>query len=190
MNIVRNHRVRTSLFWPIDREVGAAGAYSRVPPSVGSSFLGIIPHAQPDVILRRVSSRVDGMMGVILLKDSLGPLPLCQTLEDPWNNNARGASCIPAGVYNCALTKTPHFGVVYEVLSVPGRDAILFHWGNTNRDTEGCIILGKEFGFLNGLVAVLESRAAFDRFMARMHGAPQFVLQIDDAWGGSTAIKS
>ena len=144
----------------------------------------------PDILIRRVSFHPNGMMGVLIDANTL--IPQCLTLEDPWNENQTGISCIPAGDYTCELVKTPTFGVVYQILAVPGRQAILIHWGNTHLNTRGCVLLGKEFGVLdvNGISfpAVLESKTAFTAFMTKLHGSPQFKLRVEDVWGGTTRI--
>jgi hypothetical protein len=77
-----------------------------------------------------------------------GPgLPDIFTLEDPWNDNQRMISRIPAGEYRCV----PHgweagsgvrFKKAWRLENVPGRSAILIHPGNTAVDTHGCILVG------------------------------------------------
>lgn len=86
----------------------------------------------------------------------------CWTLEDPWINNRVGQSCIPAGSYRVVLTISARFGrQMPRLLDVPGRLGILIHTGNTDADTEGCILVGdKRLGD-----EVLNSRAAFARFL-------------------------
>lgn len=90
---------------------------------------------------------------------------VCETLEDPWNDNHHGNSCIPRGVYPCI----PHgweddspvkFKRVWEVTHVQGRSAILIHEGNTIEDTHGCILVGSQRGALSGRPAILKSRQA------------------------------
>src|SRR5262249_7757242 len=145
--------VRVSL---LSVEIGGSGVgLGGVPPVDRSGYYGV--GGTPDVILRRVTSRLDGMFGVLLLKDSRGLLPFCLTVELPWRNNMEGLSCIPAGRYNCALIQSPKFGVVYQVLSVPNRTHVLIHYGNTEADTEGCIVLGQSYSTLNGMAAVVNA---------------------------------
>lgn len=59
-----------------------------------------------------------------------------------------------------------HRGMV-EICSVPGRDAIEFHVGNTITDTEGCSLAGdqalKPPGNGSGHWEVAQSRAAYER---------------------------
>ena len=71
---------------------------------------------------------------------------ICDTLENPWLDNQRNISCIPAGVYDVRL-RLPRESATREyihllVQDVPNRDWILFHRGNTAKDTRGCILVG------------------------------------------------
>lgn len=65
------------------------------------------------------------------------------TLERPWANNARGVSCIPTGSYKVTFAWSNRFKkLMPRLLYVPGRDGVLIHGGNTEFDTEGCILVG------------------------------------------------
>ena len=70
----------------------------------------------------------------------------CDTLENPWLDNQRNISCIPEGDYNVRL-RLPRESATRDYLhllvqDVPNRSYILFHIGNTAKDTSGCILLG------------------------------------------------
>ena len=70
----------------------------------------------------------------------------CDTLENPYINNERNISCIPEGQYKVRL-RLPRESATREYLhllvqDVPNRDWILFHRGNTAKDTSGCILVG------------------------------------------------
>lgn len=47
---------------------------------------------------------------------------------------------------------------VIWVLDVLGFQFILLHWGNTDLDTEGCLVVGNKLGVYKGREAVLNSR--------------------------------
>jgi len=71
---------------------------------------------------------------------------LCDTLENPWLNNQRNISCIPEGQYKVRL-RTARESATRDymhllVKDVPNRDYILFHIGNSAKDTRGCILVG------------------------------------------------
>jgi hypothetical protein len=133
----------------------------------------------PRVLILRDPSTEEGTPGV-LVSESFG----CRTLELPWLDNTPKRSCIPAGVYRCAVVNSPRFGRVYGVQAVPGRSHILIHSGNwagqipqRRTHVQGCILLGERMGSLSGQRAVLLSRPAVRRFMAAMGGKP-FELEV------------
>ena len=71
---------------------------------------------------------------------------ICDTLENSWQDNQRNISCIPEGVYPVRL-RLPRESASRDYLhllvqEVPNRDWILFHRGNTAKDTSGCILVG------------------------------------------------
>ena len=104
------------------------------------------------------------------------------SLEEEWRDNQRSISCIPAGTYDLEPTTWHKHGIrTYEIANVPDRDRILIHPGNTEEDTEGCVIVGMKLGWLRVDVdeetfssvrkmAVLQSRVAFQKFMQEMGG--------------------
>ena len=97
------------------------------------------------------------MINLLLIRDTfskestIGELFLngeriCDTLENPWVDNQRNISCIPEGVYPVRL-RLPRESATRDYLhllvqDVPNRDWILFHRGNTAKDTSGCILVG------------------------------------------------
>lgn len=91
------------------------------------------------------------------------------TMEDAYRTiKIKGITCIPYGTYKVSHRYSPHFSPQcgHEMLwvkDVPGFDYILIHWGNTNKDTEGCLLVGDKLGVLNGTTAILDSRKCFDK---------------------------
>ena len=110
------------------------------------------------------------------------------TLELPWRDNRRGASCIRVGVYRCVAWLSPTKGWVYRLLDVPGRGNVLIHAGNYAGDaakgfrthSQGCILVGLWLGFLDGQLAVLRSRPALVEIMAILDRQP-FDLEVRGA---------
>ena len=71
---------------------------------------------------------------------------MCDTLENPWLDNQRNISCVPEGEYPVRL-RLPRESATRDymhllVKDVPDRDYILFHIGNSAKDTSGCILVG------------------------------------------------
>jgi hypothetical protein len=67
-------------------------------------------------------------------------------------------------------------------MDVPGRSYILFHKGNTDDNTEGCILLGQYYGKLAGNRAILNSGNTFDEFMKILDGYDEFSLTIREIY--------
>ena len=108
------------------------------------------------------------------MDDDQMKIPFAVTVERPWLDNQKSVSCIPAGQYACQRVQSPKFGDTFEVQNVPNRTAILFHKGNITDDTHGCILVGEQFGTVNGVPGVLASAQGFAEFMRRLAGEPSF----------------
>ena len=87
---------------------------------------------------------------------------ICDTLENPWLDNQRTISCIPEGEYKVRL-RLPRESATRDyvhllVQEVPNRDWILFHRGNTAKDTSGCILvgLGSQQDFVSNSVLAMD----------------------------------
>ena len=74
----------------------------------------------------------------------------CDTLELPWLDNKKRISCIPEGEYDVIKHVSPKFGECFWILDVPERSEILVHKGNYNRDTLGCVLVGKSLIDIDG----------------------------------------
>ncbi len=111
--------------------------------------------------LVRIAYISDGTFGVLFDYDGT---PFCLTLEREWKDNKRNISCIPVGVYTCKRIDSPKFGDTFKVLRVPGRTDILFHKGNIEDDSHGCIVIGEQFHHYKGKVSLKASREGFAEF--------------------------
>jgi Family of unknown function (DUF5675) len=100
------------------------------------------------------------------------------TLENPERKTDKD-NRIPAGTYNCKPYSGTKYKDVYIVENVPNRSAILLHWGNTEKDTLGCILLGNKMGSLEGEPAILGSKICYARFRSLI-GPNEFTLIIED----------
>jgi len=142
--------------------------------------------ARKKLRLVRVHSGPDGTFGVLTYEHAFA-----LTCEDPWRDNRVGESCIPPGHYEVLrCSKSPEYGFtpsvkygdIFNVQNVPGRSLILIHRGNLPKDTEGCILVGEQFGYLDGKPAVLDSRGGWDEFMALLQYNNAFDLEIVEAY--------
>ncbi len=126
--------------------------------------------------IKRLETGSQGTFGVLINNG----VPFVLTLERQWLDNQVGKSCIPEGGYLCKRVKSPKFGNTFEVTDVEGRTHILFHKGNLDDHSHGCILIGEKFSTLNGSAAILESRQGFNEFMLLLEDDDEFTLNIID----------
>lgn len=90
---------------------------------------------------------------------------LCDTLEDEFRDiKVYSETRIPAGSYKIELVNSPKFSPRYGhlmlwITNVPNFEGILIHPGNTEKDTSGCILLGRRDQLTATLV---DSRTTYD----------------------------
>lgn len=99
------------------------------------------------------------------------------TLENPWKNNVKKHSCIPDGSYPVKPYSGTRYKNVWLVSGVPDRSAILIHYGNTEEDTDGCVLLGMSAGRMKTQPAILESVRAI-QYLRSLLGQKEFILTI------------
>jgi len=130
-----------------------------------------------EIQLIRQDFRMDGIFGI--LQNSQNEL-LAYTLEHSY----LGAPKLPIGEYVCQrglhrLKNSMVPFLTYEVLHVPNHSGILFHMGNTNTDSDGCILLGSGIIKPNSVsFALSDSKIAFNKFMLSMGAYDHFQLKV------------
>ena len=95
------------------------------------------------------------------------------------------APVIPAGQYMCVrglhqLSNGIPFQT-FEITGVVGHSGLLFHAGNFNRDSEGCVLCGDAKTYQpdgNGMIT--GSRVKFQEWMDRLIGTSSFMLEVID----------
>lgn len=138
--------------------------------------------------LRRIAKRDTYTIGRLYL----GGQYICDTLEDTdrglrsdtslafiAKQKVTGRTAIPVGTYRVDMsTPSPRYSRVQfykdycdarmpRLVGVPGFDGILIHPGNTDRDTEGCILVGE-----NKVVGqVINSRFTWCRLYTKLKAA-------------------
>jgi hypothetical protein len=124
--------------------------------------------------LIRVEKSEQGLIGVLLVDGVVE----CFTLQpDPDDKHFS----IPVGNYLCKRFHGKKWQDTFEIV-VKGHTALLFHSGNVEENTEGCVLLGESVGYLGGKRAVLVSGKAFFDFMARMNNDQECNLIIKDCY--------
>lgn len=140
------------------------------------------------LIIRRIATGVLGTFGVLVFEN----IPFAVSLEREWLDNRPSVgdapgSCIPAGEYLCERVNSPSFGDTFEVTDVEGRSHILFHKGNIQKNSRGCILVGEEFDPVLGSQGIKSSRDGYNEYMDKFSGESEHRLIIVDDW--QTAIN-
>jgi len=133
--------------------------------------------------LDRIAKNHKGTFGALSFSaDNHTWHPFCVTLEPEDKNNQVGISCINAGTYICERYSSSKYPNTWIITDVFGRTYVLFHAGNTEYDTRGCILLAQHFGKLYGNLAILNSGRTFEKFMNDItEGADVLMLTIKDS---------
>jgi hypothetical protein len=140
-----------------------------------------------ELLLKRIARRDTYTIGHLYIDG----VYFCDTIEDtdrglsdslPVSVNLakkrKGATAIPTGHYLVTLSVTsPRFGrrkqyafcngKLPRLIGVPAFEGVLIHIGNTAKDTEGCILVGRN----TKVGKVMESAATFRALYARLKEA-------------------
>lgn len=103
---------------------------------------------------------------------------LCYTLEDKVQEpKVFGETAIPTGTYSVVIDYSNRFKKpMPHVLDVPGFTGIRIHPGNSDKDTEGCILLGMNWA---GNDWISNSTIAFDKFMTLIKDQNNITLKVE-----------
>ncbi len=99
------------------------------------------------------------------------------TLENPLRETSVD-SRIPPGTYTCKAYNSENHHDCWELTNVPGRSNILIHYGNTEADTLGCIIVGLAAGSISEVPRVNGSKDAMKLLRSLLIG--EFVITVID----------
>ena len=100
----------------------------------------------------------------------------CYTLEDVEREvKIKSETAIPKGTYKIIVTMSNRFKRLLPLLiNVPDFQGVRIHSGNTNHDTEGCILVGQ----IRSKDFIGKSRKAFDNLFKKMQKAKSITIEI------------
>ena len=111
---------------------------------------------------------INGELFCNALEDESRGLRQDMTINEIKKRKVYGATAIPSGSYECVNTYSNRFKKNLPLLKdVPGFEGIRIHSGNTAKDTEGCILVGRNTQ--KGMVT--ESRVWTDKLIKLMKAA-------------------
>jgi hypothetical protein len=100
----------------------------------------------------------------------------CFTLEDTERPiKIKGETAIQKGTYKVIINQSNRFKRLLPLLiDVPNFEGVRIHSGNSNHDTEGCILVGQT----RNKNYIGQSRKAFDKLFKKMQTAKDITLTI------------
>ncbi len=125
-------------------------------------------------IIRQDATPDKGTKGTFLIDGNL----VCYTLEPYHRQNRVSLSSIPAGQYYCVPYSSAKYPGTWEITGIEGRSKVLFHAGNVDEDSSGCVIFGSEV-CSNG---VQESKKAFEKVKNIIPNNKKFRLTIVECY--------
>lgn len=130
-----------------------------------------------EIDVRRVKRLPTRTLGVL----SMGGKDFCFTLEDAVREpgvKVYGQTAIPSGRYKITLENSPKYGpFTLTINDVPNFSYIRIHAGNTEVDTEGCLLVGLEAN-LDGTIKGGTSRPAVVKLQAVIRAALDSGLEV------------
>lgn len=138
-----------------------------------------------EIQLKRIAKRNDYTIGNLYIDGQF----FCNTLEDTdrgltdsqnllyiKSKKIFSKTAIPTGTYKVKLTYSPRFKRILPLLvGVKGFDGIRIHQGNYPKDTEGCILVGKNT--IKG--GVFESKETLERLLKKLEGQKDITIIIE-----------
>jgi len=121
--------------------------------------------------IKTVALREDGCFSVLLWDGRPFAVSVERTFDD-------GQPVIGSGMYRCVRDFYHKGGYETFEISIPGHDRVLFHKGNVETESRGCVLIAEKFSALRGALAVLESKEGFEEFMQLTKGLDEFMMEV------------
>lgn len=124
------------------------------------------------ILIRRIAKKNTYTIGKLYINNEY----FCDTLEDKDRGltdamskeiiqgiKVKGETCIPIGIYSVSITYSNRFKKRMPLINnVKGFEGIRVHSGSTDKDTEGCVLVGE-----NKVVGkLINSRITYNKLFA------------------------
>jgi hypothetical protein len=141
--------------------------------------------------LKYTAYRKDGIRGQFMFEGD--DVPFCVALTHAFPSGVSGSTYVPIplpGTYTCQrgthhLHDPKNSGQTvpietFEILGIEGHSGVLFHPGNYNADSDGCVLLGEAFTTYDaaGDEMITSSQVTFKAWMSRLAQVNTFTLVI------------
>lgn len=136
-----------------------------------------------NLVLKNTDFLDAGIFGELLHEDGSH---LCYTLQhayDTRNGDGSYGPKVQNGIYTCVRGQhqLAHMSFpfeTFEITNVVGHTNILFHVGNYNGDSEGCVLLGTNAAKYANPPCITKSAMAFAAFMDLLKNIDTFTLTV------------
>jgi len=132
------------------------------------------------LLLKRVALKDHYTIGKLYIDNEY----FCNTLEDTTRDLNKdgvdevkiyGETSIPYGVYPIVFRVSPSFHRTMPYLeNIKGFTNVMIHYGNTDKDTLGCILVGKN----NQVGRINESKVTFEELFNKIQGHEGLTIEI------------
>jgi hypothetical protein len=139
-----------------------------------------------NLVMLRETYDKDGIFSQLWLGDEMAV-----TLEHSYWIGDTWVAKIPLGEFVCVRGQHRLHGMnedfeTFEITGIEGHSNLLFHWGNFNKDSEGCVLLGEKITDIGGSKMVTNSRMVFRKFMQLQAGIDSFSLKVEEMYDATT----
>ena len=118
---------------------------------------------------------IDGVWFCDTIEDTDRGLDDSMSVDEILKKKIKGETAIPTGIYKIEITYSPKYKRMMPlILGVKGYSGIRIHSGNTSKDTEGCLLVGKN----TKVGMVTDSRNTYQRLFAKLQNAKDITIEI------------
>lgn len=124
------------------------------------------------LLLKRITKTNNSTIGELYINGVFQ----CYTLEDKEREvKIKNETAIPKGTYKVIINRSNRFKIDLPLLlNVPNFEVVRIHTGNSNHDTEGCILVGQT----RSTDFIGNSRKAFKNLFDKMKLATNIEIEI------------
>lgn len=118
---------------------------------------------------------IDGVYFCDTIEDTDRGLDDSMSVKEVLGRKIKGQTAIPTGTYTVEITYSPKYKRMMPLLlNVKGYSGIRIHSGNTSKDTEGCLLVGKN----TKVGMVTDSRNTYQKLYAKMYNQKDITIEI------------
>ena len=118
---------------------------------------------------------IDGVWFCDTIEDTDRGLNDSMSVDEILKKKIKGETAIPTGIYKIEITYSPKYKRMMPLLiGVKGYSGVRIHSGNTSKDTEGCLLVGRN----TKVGMVTDSRNTYQRLFAKLQNAKDITIEI------------